>query len=139
MEYKRFDNRILVRMDKDEEIVTELKKVCEAEEIKLAFISAIGAVKKFTVGVFKTAEKEYCAHCFEGDYEIVSLTGTVTTKQGAFYAHLHLGAADAEGNMFGGHLNEAVVSATCEMTVAVVDGRAEREYDRAVGLNLIKF
>ena len=39
----------------------------------------------------------------------------------------------------GGHLNRAVVSATCEMVVDVLDGTVDRRYDPVTGLNLFKF
>lgn len=44
-----------------------------------------------------------------------------------------------KGQVFGGHLNRAVVSATCEMVVTVIDGKIDRYYDEDVGLNLFKF
>ena len=58
---------------------------------------------------------------------------------GEYYAHLHMSAGDAQGRVFGGHLNEAIISATCEMVVEVIDGRVERAYDDDIGLNLFKF
>lgn len=44
-----------------------------------------------------------------------------------------------KGEVFGGHLNRAVVSATCEMVVEVLDGTVDRQYDPVTGLNLFKF
>ncbi len=45
-----------------------------------------------------------------------------------------------KGEVFGGHLNRAVVSATCEMVVVdVLDGTVDRQYDPVTGLNLFKF
>ena len=58
---------------------------------------------------------------------------------GEYYAHLHMSAGDAQGRVFGGHLNEAIISATCEMVVEVIDGQVERAHDADVGLNLFKF
>lgn len=139
MQYQRFGEKIIVRIDRGEEIVRSLQAVCVKEGVTLATVSALGAVGKFTVGVFKTAEKKYCANSFEGDYEIVSLTGTFTTKEGALYAHLHMSAGDEKGRVFGGHLNEAFVSATCEAVLGVTEGRVERAFDEEVGLNLMKF
>ena len=139
MVYKRFDNIYFLRIDKGEEILAQLQALCEQEHIKLATVQALGAVDDFTVGVFYTGEKQYHANHFTGTYEIVSLTGTVTTKEGAFYAHLHMSAGDDKGLVVGGHLNRAVVSATCEMVVTVVPGTVERVFNEDVGLNLFQF
>lgn len=139
MQYKRFGDKIIVRIDKGEEITAQLRNVCLSEEVKLASVSALGAVGKFTVGVFNTREKTYKANDFSGDFEIVSLTGTVTAMNGEYYAHLHMSAGDASGRVFGGHLNAAVVSATCEMVIDVSEGEVERKFDGEIGLNLMSF
>ncbi len=139
MEYRRMGDHIVARLDKGEEIIQQLRLLCQAEGVQLAAVRALGAVGDFTVGVFKTAEKKYYSNSFRGDYEIVSLTGTVTTQQGNFYAHLHMSAGDAAGRVFGGHLNSAVVSATCEMVLTLLPGRVERVFNDGVGLNLMSF
>ena len=139
MEYRRFGQSIVVRMDKGEEILEQLKAVAQAEQVKLAGVSALGAVNSFTVGVFKTGEKKYYSNSFEGDFEIVSLTGTISTMDGEFYSHLHMSAGDCEGKVFGGHLNRAVVSATCEMVITVIGGTVDRAFSEEIGLNLFRF
>ncbi len=139
MEYRRFGQHIVVRMDRGEEILEQVKQVALAEKIKLASIRALGAVNSFTVGVFKTKDKKYCSNSFEGDFEIVSLTGTINTMDGEFYCHLHMSAGDCEGKVFGGHLNRAVVSATCEMVISVMDGAVDRAFNDEIGLNLFRF
>ena len=139
MDYRRFQDTIVVRMDKGEEILEQLKAVAEKENVRLAEISALGAVNDFTVGVFKTDEKKYYANSFQGSFEIVSLTGTVSTMDGAYYAHLHMSAGNDKGEVFGGHLNRAVISATCEMVIRVIGGSVDRAFSVEVGLNLFKF
>ncbi|MBQ4086481.1 MAG: DNA-binding protein [Clostridia bacterium] len=139
MDYRRFGDTIIARMDKGEEILEQLKVIAEKESIKLASVSALGATDDITVGVFRTGEKKYYANHFTGDMEIVSLTGTISTMDGAYYAHLHMSAGDAEGHVFGGHLNRAVISATCEMVIRVIDGQVDRKFDENVGLNLFAF
>ena len=139
MEYRRFGKTIVMRIDKGEEVLTQLKAMALKEDIKLASVRALGATNDFTVGVFKTDEKKYYANHFTGDFEIVSLTGTISTMNGEYYAHLHMSAGDEQGRVFGGHLNEAIVSATCEMVVEVMDGQVDRAFSEEVGLNLFKF
>ncbi len=138
MKYKRFDKTIVVRIDRGEEILDKIRELAIAENIKLASVTALGATNDFTVGVFNTAEKKYYANEFKGAFEIVSLTGTINTMDGQFYTHIHMSAGNDKGEVFGGHLNRAVASATCEMTVTVIDGEVDRYRDDDVGLNLFK-
>lgn len=139
MEYKRFDKDIVVRIDKGEEILEKIKEVAIRENIKLATVTALGATNEFTVGVFKTEEKKYYSNSFQGDFEIVSLTGFINTMNDKFYTHIHMSASDEKGNVFGGHLNKAIVSATCEMFIHVIEGKVDRELSKDIGLNLFKF
>ena len=139
MEYRKFGDTYIVRMDPGEEILTQLKVFAEQEGVKLASVTALGAVKDFTVGVFDTGAKVYKSNRFQGVYEIVSLVGTINTMNDAFYCHLHMCAADQEGHAFGGHLNEAVISATCELVISCLPGRTDRVFSDEVGLNLIAF
>lgn len=139
MEYRKLQNKIIVRMDKGEEILEKVREVAEKEKIKLADISALGAVSEFTVGVFDTEAKEYHANEFKGSFEIVSLTGTINTMNDEFYCHLHMSAGNEKGQVFGGHLNRAIISATCEMVITLIDGRVDRRFEKEVGLNLFQF
>lgn len=139
MEYRRFGSDIVGRMDKGEEILAQIKEIALKESIKSASVTALGATNDFTVGVYKIDEKKYYANTFQGSFEIVSLTGTINTMDGEFYTHIHMSAGNDKGEVFGGHLNRAVVSATCEMVVDVLDGTVDRQYDPVTGLNLFKF
>ncbi len=139
MEYRRFENTIVARIDRGEEITEQLRAIALREQIRLASVQALGAVGRFTVGVYKPAEKQYLANEFCGDYEIVSLTGTVNTMNGEFYSHLHMSAANERGEVFGGHLNRAEVSATCEMVIQIIQGQVDRYFDESIGLNLFRF
>ena len=139
MDYRRFGSKIVARIDKGEEILEKLKEIALKENIKLADVSALGATNDFTVGVYKVDEKKYYSNEFKGNFEIVSLTGTVNTMNGEFYSHIHMSAGNDRGEVFGGHLNKAVVSATCEMIIDIIDGRVDRRYSEEIGLNLFEF
>ena len=139
MEYRRFNDTVVIRMDRGEEILATLKTVCEKENVKLATVSAIGATDEFTVGVLDVGSKKYISNDFKGYYEIVALGGNVNTKNGEYYAHLHMCAADKNGVAVGGHLNRAVISATCEMFVNILDGSVDRKVDEVTGLNIFDF
>lgn len=139
MNYKRFDDAVIARIDRGEEITEQVRIIAESEGIKLASVEALGAINDFTAGVFNTSEKKYYANHFQGTFEIVSLTGTISTKDSEFYQHLHISAGDEKGRVFGGHLNQAVVSATCEMVIRIINGELDRYMDEEIGLNLFRF
>ncbi len=139
MEYRKFKNDIVVRIDRGEEILDKIKEIALKEKIKLASVRALGATNDFTVGVYKIDEKKYYSNDFKGNFEIVSLTGTINTMNDEFYAHIHMSAGNEKGEVFGGHLNRAIVSATCEMIISIIDGKVDRYHDDEIGLNLFKF
>ena len=139
MDYRKFGNTIIARIDKGEEILEKIKEIALQEKIKLANINALGATNDFTVGVFNVNEKKYYSNEFKGNFEIVSLTGTINTMNDEFYTHIHMSAGNDKGEVFGGHLNRAIVSATCEMVITIIDGRVDRYFDEEVGLNLFQF
>lgn len=139
MEYRVFGKTVVARIDRGEEILDKLHELAEKEHIKLASVQAVGATNDFTVGVFNTETRQYAANRFTGSFEIVSLVGTVNTMDRQFYAHLHMSAGNEKGEVFGGHLNRAMISATCELVIQVVDGTVERRFDPEIGLNVFKF
>ena len=139
MDYRRFGDTVIARLDKGEEIHGQLRQIALKEDIRLAEISGLGAADDVTLGVFIIGEKRYHANRFTGDMEIVSLTGTVTTMNGEYYPHLHMSVGDAQGRVFGGHLTEAVVSITCELVIRIIDGTVDRKHHPDPGVNLLEF
>lgn len=139
MEYKKFGNQYVVRVDRGEEICEQLKAVAQKEKIKLAYLTGIGAAGKITAGVFDTREKMFKGHTWQGDLEIVSIGGNINTMDGETYTHFHISFSDEAGNVFGGHLTEAVISGTGELVLTEIDGIVDRKYDEEIGLNLFKF
>ena len=139
MEYRSMENTLVVRLDPGEEILEQVKAVSLREHIQLATVQGIGAVNDLTVGVFDTAAKEYHANRFQGSYEIVSLSGTISTMDGAYYCHLHMSAGDGQGHVVGGHLNRAVISATGELVITILPGTVDRAFSQEIGLNIFKF
>ena len=105
MEYKKFGDTYVLRLDQGEEVMESLRRFAEAEQISLASVQGIGALSAFDLK----------AHHYEGCYEITSLLGTIDTMDGQFYCHLHLNAAEQDDRSVGGHLTRAVIRVTGEL------------------------
>ena len=139
MDYKRIEDTIVLRVDKGEETLEQIKNVALKENIKLANVNGLGATNDFTVCVYDVVEKKFYDNKFSGPYEITSLTGSINTMNDEFYCHLHLSAADTKGSVIGGHLKSATISATSEIFIQIINGRVDRFRDEDTGLNLFKF
>ena len=139
MQYKRFGNTCMVRIDLGEDIVESLKKLCEDEQIRLGRVEAIGATDHAVIGVYDLAEKEYYPEKIDGFMEIASLNGSITAMDGKPYIHLHTVLADQQHVIHGGHVLEMRVGATCEMFVTVLEGEVTRQKEEAIGINLWTF
>lgn len=139
MEYKVFGDTIFMRVDRGEEILECLARLCEEEDVKLGKIAGLGAVDYVEAGYYSVGEKQYHKHVFAGEAEIVSLTGSATRMDGKVYLHLHIALSREDGSVVGGHLNKGRISATGEIIVTRVNGEVGRRYNDAVGLNLFDF
>ena len=140
MEYRKFPQGYVMRLDPGEEIVEQLTALVERENVRLGSVSALGAAGDVTIGIFNTREKQYYSHRYQGDYEISALVGNVSRKDGAPYLHLHITIGDpVTGQVHAGHLSSAVISATLELFLQVWDGQVGRRFSEDVGLNLFDF
>ncbi len=140
MEYRKFSQGYVLRLDPGEEIVASLIRLVEQEQVQLGSVTAIGAANDVTIGIFSTQEKQYHARRYQGDYEISALVGNVTRKEGEPYLHLHITIGNpVTGEVHAGHLTSATISATLELFLQVWDGQVGRKFSDQVGLNLFRF
>ena len=140
MEYRRFHDTYVIRMDRGEEIISTLTEFCRKESVKLGSVEALGASDHVVVGLYDVGTREYHKATFDEPMEITSLLGNISTKDGETYLHLHINLCREDMSVIGGHLNECRISATCEMFVRKISGTVERKHDTAVtGLNLYEF
>ncbi|MEG1633167.1 MAG: DNA-binding protein, partial [Oscillospiraceae bacterium] len=130
MEYRRFENKLVIRLDPGEEVCASLLELAERENIALASVSGIGASNDVTLGVFNTKTREY-AKCrySDCDYELASVTGNLSRQDGKPYLHLHAVIGNPVNNAcHGGHLNAAVISATSELIIDQIPGQTTRKF-----------
>ncbi|MBN1550435.1 DNA-binding protein [bacterium] len=138
MKYKQFNNFWILRIDRGEEIIESITRCCEENNITCGVISGIGAVDQLEIGIYRIREHHFHSKAIEGEFEITSLNGNISENEGSVYLHLHITVADENNVCWGGHLKQAVVSATAEICIMVSNGRLIRKKDSETGLNLIE-
>ena len=139
MEYRIFNETIVIRLDKGDKIAECLLSLARKEGVSLASVSGIGATDDFEIGVFDLEKSDYDRVRFTGNHEITSLFGNLTTKDGSPYLHLHITCAGPGGKIVGGHLFEAKISLTAEIFLQKAAGKADRARDDSLGINKIRF
>ena len=125
---------LALRLKKDEDLKRSLEMICEKEGIDTAIVlSAVGCLQEVKIRLAK-AESYLCK---KKDYEIVSMTGTISKGK----SHLHISLSDEEGICIGGHLEYGcLVNTTCEVVLGILEEyRSEREYDPSTGYKEIVF
>ena len=96
MEFQKFADTFVVRLDKGEEIIASLQALCEKEKIALGSVEGIGAADHAVIGLYDVGQREYHKTELNGPMEITSLLGSITQKDGAVYLHLHINLCNKE-------------------------------------------
>ena len=131
MEYRRFDDKLYVRLDKGDEVIAALTSVCERENLTIAQIQGIGGCESVTVGVFDEEKKVY---------NETTVTGTL--EMTALYLHLHAAFAYREDDAIkplSGHLLKAVIGLTGEIVITPSSGRISRKFIEELGIRVWDF
>lgn len=139
MDCRKYGDTIVLCLKRGEELLACVRAVCDAQQVCLAEVSALGAADYAEVGVYHLAEKRFLPRRLEGEMEICSLTGNVTRRGGELYLHLHGSLADAQGNVLGGHVNAIRISATAEIFIRLLPGEVNRRMDAESGIYLMDF
>ena len=141
MDYRKFGDKIVLRIDRGEEVMSSIMELCEKEKILLASIEGLGAADHLVMGLYDVGRQEFNETRLDIPLELTSIVGSVTEMDGKPYLHVHITAVDSQGHAYGGHLKEVRISGTAELFITVIEGHVGREKDRITdtGLNLFKF
>lgn len=125
-------------LKKDQELFEEIIKYCNTHNIDGAQITGIGALSHVELGYYELGTKTYHRKNFgEQEFELLSLQGNISEKDGDRFAHMHASLGDEDYKCWGGHLFTAKVAVTAEVFLQEIDVKPVREHDDSIGLHLI--
>lgn len=128
----------MLRFDRGEDVIEELKQFCAREEIKAGSLTAIGSAKEVELAYYDVDKKEHSSKLFQEKLEISSVVGNVGMLDGDIIIHAHGVFSNIKMRALAGHINQMVVGATCEVTPYKLNGTVERSHSAEIGLNLMK-
>lgn len=132
------EDRALIVVSKGQKLVSTLTKDVTDLGLKGGLISGLGALIHAELGYYHLEHKDYLRKTFsEMDYELISLTGNISLKDGNPYIHVHAALGDNQFRVFGGHLFEAEVAVTAEVSIIPLGKMPVRELDKQLGLATI--
>tara|TARA_B100001250_G_scaffold334729_1_gene300726 strand:+ start:298 stop:726 length:429 start_codon:yes stop_codon:yes gene_type:complete len=139
MKYRKGNNKIFVRLEKEESIHSNILDLINNLCIDSGFIIGIGAINSVKLGYYDIKSKEYSSKNFINDYELTSFTGNISFRNGKRFIHSHISMSDSSYKMYGGHLFEAKISAAGEFCIFPDQVSIERTYCSDIGLALWDF
>lgn len=135
MKYRIVGEKIFVSLQTGDLINKSLTEISVKENISNAWINGIGAIDSVEVGYMDVVNKKYQKRNFNDNYELISLIGNITIKDGVPFVHTHITFSDTEYKVFGGHLFDAKITATGEIILTVADSKIDRQFNENVGIH----
>ena len=135
MKYRKVGEKIFVSLQTGDLINKSLMEISVKENISNAWINGIGAIDSVEVGYMDVVNKKYQKRNFNDNYELISLIGNITIKDGVPFVHTHITFSDTEYKVFGGHLFDAKITATGEIILTVADSKIDRQFNENVGIH----
>jgi len=137
MLYTKTSSGYIIRLLKDESLISTLTQFCTQNKIHSGIFHGIGAAIAAEIGFYDLAKKEYKWKKLAKSHEIVSLTGNVSLVHNVPFLHIHTILSSPNFSCVGGHLKELTVGATCEIFLTDLEVSLTRTYDEQIGLKLL--
>lgn len=124
-------------LHKGENVIESLLDCANTMSIKSAALMGLGAFADPTIAYYRLSTQKYEDKTFPGIFELISFNGNLTQLDGKLLAHVHVALGDEHHQVIGGHLKNAIVGVTVEITVVPFKNAIHRKMDNSVGLCLI--
>ena len=128
------DNKIMLRIDKGEYINKTILDVASFYNLKFGWINGLGAIMDPELGYYDLKNKEYIKKTIIGEFELTSLVGNLTLKDGDLFVHSHITFSDINFNAYGGHLFDCKIAVAGEFLIFRSPTEINRKYDDEIGL-----
>ena len=136
MKFRMDKSRAYMTLAKGDNINKMFESFAEVKGVGCAWLNGIGALKNPEIGYYSLEDKSYHRKTFKGEYELTSLIGNITLKEGKPFSHTHITFSDTEFRVFGGHLFNANITAAGEFIMQFGSDEINREMNAEIGLPL---
>lgn len=136
MKFRMNNSRVFMTLAKGDFINQTFEAFAETKGIGCAWMNGIGAFENPEIGYYSIKNKTYHRKQFKGEFELTSLIGDITMKEGKPFAHTHITFSDTDYKVYGGHLFDAKITAAGEFLIQLGTEDITREMNNSIGLPL---
>jgi predicted DNA-binding protein with PD1-like motif len=123
------------RVKPGQELFNGIARYCHEREIfSGVVIGVIGSVENARLNFLKALPRKYDSVDYHGPLEIVCAQGSIALKDDMPIIHIHI-QLSGQDICSGGHLTQATVFSTAEVTIGELDYQLRRQSDSYTGLN----
>jgi predicted DNA-binding protein with PD1-like motif len=125
------------RVKPGQELLNGIARYCHEREILSGIvIGIIGSVENARLNFLKALPGKYDSVDYHGPLEIVCAQGSIALKDDTSIIHIHIHIQlSGQDICAGGHLAQATVFSTAEVTIGELDYQIRRQPDSYTGLN----
>jgi hypothetical protein len=120
-----------------QEVMKGLLAFARKHELVGGHLTGIGAISEAVIGYFDPQTKTYLRVRENEQREVLAITGNLALYNGAPFYHVHVALGTRCGAGRGGHLFEATVRPTVELTLTTYPKPVRRKIDAETGLPLL--
>jgi len=143
MDYRRMNDIYYVRIDKGEEIITELLQICGREGIQSAVFTGIGGCSHAEIQTFIPQKGTFETEILDGMLELINITGNIITDDDQLFHHTHAVFSykkESDHKIAAGHMKALTVLYTAEIELRpVIGGVIKRKHDPETGTGFWSF
>ena len=136
MKFRMDNSRVFMTLAKGDFINQTFEAFAETKGVGCAWLNGIGAFENPEIGFYSIENKTYHRKQFKGEFELTSLIGDITMKEGKPFAHTHITFSDTAYKVYGGHLFDAKITAAGEFLIQLGTEDITREMNNSIGLPL---
>ncbi len=137
MEFERFGNHFVLRLDPGEEVMKTLLKFVAQEDVRGGYFMAFGGFSRVRLCYFDVVARQFKPYDLDQQVEVVSLLGNVGRDNEQPVIHMHAAVSDARAHTSSGHVAEGIVRPTLEVFLTTFEGALRRARDPDTGLELL--
>lgn len=124
--------------DTGDDVTSNLLRFAQQHHLAGSHFTAIGGFSRVVLGYFEWEQKSFRPIPIEEQVEVLMLAGDVALRDDEPIVHAHVVVATSDGIAHGGHLIEASVRPTLEVTLVESPVHLHRTFDPEVGVALIR-